>query len=66
LYAKYQGLAVVQDIFFGVAPAVLAIIAIGSYKHARTTNKRDPVLWTIAAVQCAATIVTGQRSCGPS
>ena len=48
LYAHYQGLAIVQDIFFGVAPAVLAIIAIASYKLARATNKGDPVLWAIA------------------
>jgi chromate transporter len=65
LYAKYQGLAIVQDIFFGVAPAVLAIIAIASYRLARSTNKLDPVLWGIAAVQCAATIVTGQEIVWP-
>ena len=65
LYAKYQGLAIVQDIFFGVAPAVLAIIAIASYKLARATNKRDLVLWGIAAVQCVATIATGQEIVWP-
>jgi chromate transporter len=48
VYTRYQGLSVVQDVFFGVAPAVLAIIAIASYKLARSTNKRDPVLWGIA------------------
>jgi chromate transporter len=65
LYTRYQGLSVVQDIFFGVAPAVLAIIAIASYKLARATNKHDPVLWTIAGVQCAATILTGQEIVWP-
>jgi chromate transporter len=65
LYAKYQGLAIVQDIFFGVAPAVLAIIAIASYKLARATNKRELVLWGIAAVQCVATIATGQEIVWP-
>ena len=59
LYARYQGLDIVQDVFFGVAPVVLAIIVIASYKLARATNGRDPVLWAIAAVQCTATIVTG-------
>src|SRR6059058_3453996 len=39
LYTKYQGLAVVHEIFLGVGPAVLAIIAIAAYKLARTTNK---------------------------
>src|SRR5919201_3842 len=48
LYAEYQGLGWVQDVFFGVGPAVLAIIAIAAFKLARTTNKRDPVLWIVA------------------
>ena len=65
LYAHYQGLTLVQDIFFGVAPAVLAIIAIASYKLARATNKRDPVLWAIAAVQAVATVITGQEIVWP-
>jgi chromate transporter len=65
LYTHYQGLDVVQDVFFGVAPAVLAIIAIASWKLARATNKRDPVLWGIAAVQGAATVVTGQEIVWP-
>jgi chromate transporter len=65
LYAHYEGLELVQDVFFGVAPAVLAIIAIASYKLARSTNKRDPVLWTIAAVQCVATVITGQEIVWP-
>ena len=65
LYTHYQGLEFVQDVFFGVAPAVLAIIAIASYKLARATNKRDPVLWGIAAVQGAATVVTGQEIVWP-
>jgi chromate transporter len=65
LYAHYQGLPLVQDIFFGVAPAVLAIIGIASYKLARATNKRDPLLWAIAAVQAVATVITGQEIVWP-
>ena len=64
-YSEYEGLAVVQDIFFGVAPAVFAIIAIAAYKLARTTNKSDPILWGIAVVQAAATVVTGQEIVWP-
>lgn len=59
LYTKYQGLAVVHDVFLGVGPAVLAIIAIAAYKLARTTNKSDPVLWGIAVVLCALTAIAG-------
>src|SRR5947209_1297061 len=57
LYTKYQGLAVVHEIFLGVGPAVLAIIAIAAYKLARTTNKSDPLLWAIAAGVCAVTAI---------
>src|SRR6266508_716241 len=59
VYAHYQGLSQVQSIFFGVGPAVMAIIAIAAYKLARTTNKHDPVLWAIAAIVCAATVISG-------
>jgi len=57
LYARYQGLAVVHEVFLGVGPAVLAIIAIAAFKLARTTNKSDPVLWGLAGVVCAVTAV---------
>jgi chromate transporter len=59
LYAEYQGLPWVHDVFRGVGPAVLAIIAIASYKLARSTSKRDPVLWAIALILCAATAISG-------
>src|SRR5205085_12613611 len=57
LYTQYQGLAVVHEVFLGVGPAVLAIIAIAAYKLARTTNRTDPVLWGIAGVVCAVTAI---------
>src|SRR6266536_3199848 len=59
LYAHYQGLSQVQSIFFGVGPAVMAIIAIAAYKLARSTNKQDPVLWAVAAIVCTATVISG-------
>jgi len=58
-YARYQGLSWVQDVFFGVGPAVIAIIAIASYKLARATNKRDLILWAIAGILCAVTVIAG-------
>src|SRR5437773_11848830 len=61
LYAHYQGLSAVQDIFFAVGPAVLAIIAIAATKLARSTNKNDPVLWLLAGGICAATAVSGSE-----
>lgn len=59
LYAEYEGLDAVHAVFRGVGPAVMAIIAIAAYKLARSTNKRDPVLWIIAAVLCAVTAIAG-------
>jgi chromate transporter len=58
-YAKYQGLSAIEDIFFGVGPVVVAIVAIAGYKLARSTNRRDPVLWIIAAVLAASTVISG-------
>jgi chromate transporter len=59
LYTKYQGLAWVHSVFLGVGPAVLAIVAIAAYKLARSTNKRDPLLWAIGVGMCVLTAVTG-------
>lgn len=59
VYAEYQGLPIVQDLFFGVAPAVMAIVAIAAYKLGRSTNKSDPMLWAIALVLCVVTAVAG-------
>src|SRR5215213_9352913 len=50
VYAEYQGLRWVHDVFLGIGPAVLAIIAIAAAKLARSTNKSDPVLWAIAVI----------------
>jgi len=59
LYAEYEGLSWVHALFRGIGPAVLAIIAIAAVKLARSTNKRDPILWVIAAVLCAVTAIAG-------
>ncbi len=59
VYVRYQGLALVQALFYGIAPAVMAIIAIAAVKLARLTNQRDPRLWSIALVLGAVTALTG-------
>jgi chromate transporter len=59
VYAHYQGLAVVQALFHGIAPAVMAIIAVAAYKLARLTNRRDLRLWTISLVLAVVTALTG-------
>jgi chromate transporter len=59
VYARYSGLPVVQALFSGIAPAVMAIIAVAAYKLARLTNRRDVRLWAISAVLAVVTALTG-------
>jgi chromate transporter len=54
-YKRFGGLWWMQALFYGIGAAVIAIITIAAYKLARSTNKRDPLLW---AVFGALTIVT--------
>ncbi len=47
LYVAYGGLWWMQALFYAIGATVIAIIAIAAYKLARSTNKRDPLLWSI-------------------
>jgi len=49
-YVTYGGLWWMQAVFYGIGATVIAIIAIAAYKLARSTNKHDPLLWTIFAL----------------
>jgi chromate transporter len=55
LYVAYGGLWWMQALFYAIGATVIAIIAIAAYKLARSTNKKDPLLWSIFVVL---TIVT--------
>jgi chromate transporter len=57
-YERYQGNDAIQGAFYGVAPAVIAIIAVAAVKLARLTNGRDIWLWVIAAGALVVTAVT--------
>jgi chromate transporter len=54
-YVAYGGLWWMQALFYAIGATVIAIIAIAAYKLARSTNKRNPLLWGIFLVL---TIVT--------
>jgi chromate transporter len=54
-YVAYGGLWWMQALFYAIGATVIAIIAIAAYKLARSTNKRDPLLWTIFAILTAVT-----------
>jgi chromate transporter len=58
-YVRYEGLAWVQALFYGIAPGVMAIIAIAAVKLARLTNQRDVRLWVISAIVMTVTVLTG-------
>jgi chromate transporter len=59
VYVKFQGLAIVQSLFYGIAPAVMAIIAVAAVKLARLTNRTDLRLWVISMATLVVTAATG-------
>jgi chromate transporter len=58
-YVRYSGLPVVQSLFYGIAPAVMAIIAVAAAKLGRMTNRKDARLWAISLVVGLVTAITG-------
>ncbi|WP_079249725.1 chromate efflux transporter [Streptomyces sp. IMTB 2501] len=61
VYAHYAGLSVVQALFYGIAPAVMAIITIAAYKLVHLTDGKDWRAWAISAVVFSATALTGRE-----
>jgi chromate transporter len=59
LYVRYQGLPAVQSLFYGISPAVIAIIVIAVIKLSRLTNAKDMRLWAMSGIIGTATAVTG-------
>lgn len=55
-YVAYGGLWWMQALFYAIGATVIAIIAIAAYKLARSTNKRDPLLWGIFIALTAVTV----------
>ena len=55
-YVAYGGLWWMQAVFYAIGATVIAIIAIAAYKLARSTNKRDPLLWGIFVMLTAVTV----------
>lgn len=61
LYVRFSGLPLVQSLFYGIAPAVMAIITIAAYKLLKLTDRRDLRLWGISAAVFAVTALTGSE-----
>jgi chromate transporter len=47
LYVAYNGLSVVQALFYGIGPVVIAIVALSAVRLARTTVGKDRAMWVI-------------------
>ena len=59
LYVAFGGMSWMRAMFYGIGPAVIAIIAIAAHRLARGTNKRDPLLWAVFGVIFVVTAWTG-------
>jgi chromate transporter len=57
-YVAFGGLWWMQALFYGIGAAVIAIIVIAAYKLARTTNKRDPLSWSIFLLVAIVTVLS--------
>src|SRR5262249_5365912 len=47
----------IRALFWGIAPATLAVMALSGYRLARRTNERDPLLWALSAALAVVTVV---------
>ncbi|QWV93288.1 chromate efflux transporter [Geomonas oryzisoli] len=57
LYVSYHGLPVVQALFYGMGPTIIAIVALSAYRLARTTVGTDRRLWAIFVMVAIITVV---------
>ena len=57
-YVRFEGLRWLQDAFYGVGAAVIAIIAISSYKLTTKSIGKNYLLWAIFILLALVTIIT--------
>lgn len=58
LYVAYQGLSLVQALFYGIGPVVIAIVALSAIRLARTTVGSDRRMWIIFGAVAVITVIT--------
>jgi chromate transporter len=61
VYSRYSASSVVQALFYGIAPGVMAIVTIAAIKLVKLTDRRDWRLWGISAAVFALTALTGSE-----
>jgi chromate transporter len=57
LYVAYEGLSLVQALFYGIGPVVIAIVALSAIRLARTTVSSDWRMWVIFGAVALITVV---------
>ncbi len=57
LYVAFNGLTVVQALFYGIGPVVIAIVGISAVRLARKTVGTDRAMWIIFAIVAVITVV---------
>jgi chromate transporter len=57
LYVAFEGSNIIQALFYGVGPTVIALILRGAWKLLKVTVKSDRRLWVIFAVVAVVTFV---------
>ena len=57
LYVAFAGTTLIQALFYGIGPAVIALILRGAWKLVRITVRSDRRLWAIFAVVAAVTFI---------
>jgi chromate transporter len=60
-YVRYGGMAWMQAVFYGVGAAVIGLISRSAWNLTRKTLGRDALLWAIALVLAATTMLTGRE-----
>lgn len=58
LYVAYHGLSLVQALFYGIGPVVIAIVAISAVRLAKTTVGKDWKMWLVFGATAMITLIT--------
>ncbi|BDE07113.1 chromate resistance transporter [Vulcanimicrobium alpinum] len=56
LYQRFAGARVLQGLFYGIGPIVVALILRASWTLGRKTLRRDVAAWCVAVVACGVTV----------
>jgi chromate transporter len=56
LYVAYQGLEVVQALFYGIGPVVIAIVALSAVRLAKATVGKDLRMWLVFGIVALITV----------